>query len=57
MDQVAAVREVLDFKEVPEDRLVSLVATKLIDEDLSIDWASLPIYDIYPDEEGLLEGL
>jgi hypothetical protein len=37
MDQVAAVREVLDFKEVPEDRQVSLVATKLIDEDLSID--------------------
>jgi hypothetical protein len=55
MDQVAAVGEVLDFKEVPEDRRVSLVATKLIDEDLSVDWASPPIYDIYPNEEGLLE--
>jgi hypothetical protein len=55
MDQVATVGEVLDFKEVPEDRRVSLVATKLIDEDLSVDWASAPIYDIYPDEEGLLK--
>ena len=27
----------------------------MIDEDLSINWASLPIYDIYPNEEGLLE--
>jgi hypothetical protein len=32
MDRVAAIGEVLDFKEVPEDRWVSLVATKLIDE-------------------------
>ena len=55
MDQVATVGEVLDFKEVLEDRRVSLVATKLIDEDLSVDWASPPIYDIYPDEEGLLD--
>jgi hypothetical protein len=55
MDQVAAVREVLDFKKVPEDRQVSLVTTKLIDEDLSVHWASPPIYDIYPDEEDLLE--
>jgi hypothetical protein len=55
MDWVAAVREVLDFKEVPKDRRVSLVATKLIDEDLSVDRASPPIYDIYPDEEDLLE--
>jgi hypothetical protein len=55
MDRVATVGEVLDFKEVPEDRRVSLVATKLIDEDLSVDWASPPIYDIYPDEDGLLE--
>ena len=55
MDRVAAIGEVLDFKEVPEDRWVSLVATKLIDEDLSIDWASPPIYDIYHDEEDLLE--
>jgi hypothetical protein len=46
MDRVAAVGKVLDFKEVPEDRRVSLVATKLIDEDLSVDWASPPIYDI-----------
>jgi hypothetical protein len=37
MDQVAAVGEVLDFKEVLEDRRVSLVTTKLIDEDLSVD--------------------
>ena len=37
MGQVAAVGEVLDFKEVPEDRRVSLVATKLIDEDLLVD--------------------
>ena len=37
MDRVAEVGEVLDFKEVPEDRQVSLVATKLIDEDLSVD--------------------
>jgi hypothetical protein len=43
MDQVAAVGEVLDFKEMPEDQRVSLVATKLIDEDLSVDWASPPI--------------
>jgi hypothetical protein len=55
MDLVAVVGEVLDFKEVPEDRRVSLVATKLIDEDLSVDWASPPIYDIYPYEEDLLE--
>jgi hypothetical protein len=55
MDQVAAVRDVLDFKEVLEDRRVSLVASKLIDEDLLVDWASPPIYDIYPDEEGLLD--
>jgi hypothetical protein len=27
----------------------------LIDEDLSVDWTSPPIYDIYLDEEGLLE--
>jgi hypothetical protein len=40
---------------VPEDRRVSLVTTKLIDEDLSVDWASPPIYDIYPNEEDLLE--
>jgi hypothetical protein len=32
-----------------------LVATKLIDEDLLVDWASPPIYDIYPDEDDLLE--
>jgi hypothetical protein len=32
MDQVAAVGEVLDFKEMPEDRRVSLIATKLIDK-------------------------
>jgi hypothetical protein len=51
------VREILDFKEVPEDQQVSLVATKLSDEDLSVDWTSSPIYDIYPDEKGLLEGL
>jgi hypothetical protein len=50
MDWVAAVGEVLDFKEVLEDRRVSLVAPKLIDEDLSVDWASPPIYDIYLDE-------
>jgi hypothetical protein len=55
MDQVAAVRDVLNFKEVLEDRRVSLVASKLIDEDLLVDWASPPIYDIYPDEEGLLD--
>jgi hypothetical protein len=55
MDRVVAVGEVLDFKEVPEGRRISLVATKLIDEDLSIDWASPPIYDIYPDEEEPLE--
>ena len=55
MDQVAAVGEVLNFKEVPEDRRVSLVATKLIDEDLLVDWASPPIYEIYLDEDGLLE--
>jgi hypothetical protein len=55
MDRVAAVGEVLDFKEVPEGRRISLVATKLIDEDLSVDWASPPIYDIYPDEEEPLE--
>jgi hypothetical protein len=55
MDRETAVGEVLDFTEVPEDRRVSLVANKLIDEDLSVDWASPPIYDIYPDEKGLLE--
>jgi hypothetical protein len=55
MDRVAAVREVLDFNEVPEDRQVSLVTIKLIDEDLSVDWASPPIYYIYPDKDGLLE--
>jgi hypothetical protein len=55
MDRVAAVGEVLDFKEVLEDRRVSLVTTKLIDENLLVDWASPPIYDIYPDEEDLLE--
>jgi hypothetical protein len=55
MDRVAAIGEVLDFKEVPEDQRISLVATKLIDEYLSVDWASPPIYDIYPDEDGLLE--
>jgi hypothetical protein len=55
MDQEAAVGEVLDFKEVPEDQRVSLVATKLMDDDLSVDWASPPIYDIYPDEEESLE--
>jgi hypothetical protein len=57
MDQVVVIREVLDFKEVLEDRQVSLVASKLIDEDLSLDWASPPIYDIYLDEEGLLEDV
>jgi hypothetical protein len=56
-DWVVAFGEVLDFKEVPEDRQVSLVVTKLIDEDLSVDWASPPIYDIYPDEGGLLEEI
>jgi hypothetical protein len=40
---------------VPEDRRVFLVATKLIDENLSVDWASPSIYDIYPADEGLLE--
>jgi hypothetical protein len=55
LDRVAAAGEVLDFKEVPEDRQISLVATKLIDEDLSVNWASPPIYDIYPDKEDLLE--
>ena len=55
MDREAAVGKVLDFKEVPEDQWVSLVVTKLIDKDLSVDWASPPIYDIYPDENGLLE--
>jgi hypothetical protein len=55
LDWVVVVGEVLDFKEVPKDRRVSLVIAKLIDEDLSIDWASPPIYDIYPDEEELLE--
>jgi hypothetical protein len=50
MDRVAAIGEVLDFKEVFEDQRVSLVATKLIDEDLSVNWASPPIYDIYPDK-------
>jgi hypothetical protein len=55
MDRVVAVGKVLDFKEVPEDRRVSLVTTKLIDEDLSVDWASPPIYDIYHDKNGLLE--
>ena len=37
MDRVAAVGKVLDFKEVFEDRRVSLVATKLINEDLLVD--------------------
>jgi hypothetical protein len=37
MDRVTTVGEVLNFKEVPEDRWVSLVATKLIDENLSVD--------------------
>jgi hypothetical protein len=55
LDRVAAVGKVLDFKEVPEDRRISLVATKLNDEDLSVDWASPSIYDIYLDEEDLLE--
>jgi hypothetical protein len=55
LDRVAGVGEVFDFKEVPEDRRVSLVATKLIDEDLLVDWASPPIYDIYSDEDDLLE--
>jgi hypothetical protein len=50
LDRVATVGEVLDFKEVLEDRRVSLVTTKLIDEDLSVDWAYPPIYDIYIDE-------
>jgi hypothetical protein len=26
---------------------------KYIEEDFSVDWVSPPIYDIYPDEEGL----
>jgi hypothetical protein len=55
IDQVAAVGEVLDFNEVLEDQWVSFVTTKLIDEDLLVDWASPPIYDIYPDEESLLK--
>jgi hypothetical protein len=55
MDRVVVVREVLDFKEVPEDRRVSLVSTKLINEYLLVDWASPPIYDIYHDEEDLLK--
>jgi hypothetical protein len=55
MDRVATVGEVLNFKEVPKDRRISLVTTKLIDENLSVDWVSPPIYDIYPDEEDLLE--
>ena len=53
MDRVATVGKVLDFKKVPEDRWVSLVATKLIDEDLSVNWASPPVYDIYPNEDDL----
>jgi hypothetical protein len=40
---------------VLEDRWVSLVATKFINEDFSVDWASQPIYDIYLDEDDLLE--
>jgi hypothetical protein len=32
-----------------------LVATKFIDENLSVDWASPPVYDIYLDEGRLLE--
>jgi hypothetical protein len=40
---------------VLEDRRVSLVTTKLINEDLFVDLASPPIYDIYPNENGLLE--
>ena len=55
MDWIAVVGKVFDFKEVPEDRRVSLVSTKLIDEDLSVDLTSPPIYDIYPNEEGLLD--
>jgi hypothetical protein len=31
LDWVAAVEEILDFKRVPEDRRVSLVATKFWD--------------------------
>ena len=37
MDWVAIVGEVLDFKEVPKNQRVSLVTTKFIDEDLSVD--------------------
>ena len=55
MNQVATVGKVLDFKEVIEDRQVSLVANKLIEENLSVDWTSPPIYDIYPDKKGLLD--
>jgi hypothetical protein len=51
MDRVAAVGEVFDFKEVPKDQRVSLVSTKLIDEDLLVNWVSPPIYDIYPNEK------
>ena len=38
-----------------KDRQFSLVITKLIDEHLSVDWACPPIYDIYPDKDGLLK--
>jgi hypothetical protein len=37
LNRVAVVGEILDFKGVPEDRRVSLVETKLINEDLSLD--------------------
>jgi hypothetical protein len=37
MDRVTAIGEVFNFKEVLEDRQVSLVATRLIDEDLLVD--------------------
>jgi hypothetical protein len=40
---------------VLEDQWVSLVPTKFINEDFSVDWASQPIYDIYLDEDDLLE--
>jgi hypothetical protein len=32
-----------------------LAVTKFINEDFSVDWASQPIYDIYLDEDDLLE--
>ena len=37
MNRIATVGEVLDFKEVPENRRVSLVVTKLTYEDLLVD--------------------